>query len=135
MRDLLFLDETPDKVVKVPFKLLGECSGRVALAQRVMTMLLRRTDDVARSTETGILQELGSANIRETAEMRNDFTLALSTISQLIQSDQETKTGLADDERLASLELEELTVGEDDANVIINIVTVSGDSFRVSTDI
>ena len=134
-RDLCFLNTTTNNVVEVPFELTGDCDGRAALAQRVMTLLLRRTDDAARSVDTGILQEVGASNVRGTAELRNDFTLAINEVSQLIQTEQSTDTTLTDEETLRSVELEDIIVGEEDARVTINIITVAGEPLLISTEI
>lgn len=127
MKDLCFLDTSTDKVVEAPFKITGECSGRAQLAQRVMTMLLRATTDPARVDDTGLAQRVGQSNISANDDLDNEFTLALSDISDIIQEDQAVRNDLEEDEILSGLRLEDLTVNEDSVAAEIAIITVDGE--------
>lgn len=135
MRDLCFLDTTTSSVVEVPFKIEGDCSGRAVLAQRVMTMLLRATTDPARVDATGLAQRVGRSNISKNGDLDNQFTLALSTISEVIKNDQAVIADLGNDEILSNLRVESLDVGEDSVSAVIAITTIDGESFYANLEI
>jgi hypothetical protein len=127
MRDLCFLDTDTDKVVPVPFKITGDCSGRAVTAQRVMTMALRSLDDPARVDALGLGGTVGRSNI--SSDFENQFTLILSNIEDIIKEDQSVRTDLADDEILDTLRVESLESNEDEVVATIAIITVDGTTF------
>jgi len=135
MKDLGFLSSVEGVVVEAPMEITGIVTGRAALAQRVMTMLLRSEDDPARTFQTGLLQDIGKSNIRDAADLENVFTLATSAVREVIESEQSTRTDLTDDDTLSDIIAENIVVDGTTVSADINIVTVSGESIRVSLQI
>ncbi len=136
MKDLCFLDTDTNKVVPIPMELSGSvCEGRAQLAQRVITMLLRSTDDPARVDDTGLSQRVGRSNISANDDLDNEFTLALTDILGIIREDQGARLDLDDSETLSSLRLNELTVGDDSVEASVAVITVDGEALFAAISI
>lgn len=119
----------------MPLAIQGQVSGRAALAQRVITMLLSSSSDPARTYQTGILQEVGRSNVRNAEDLRNEFTLATAAVREVIATEQATRTDLADEDILSDVTAENIEVGEDSVSTDIVIVTVAGEALRISVEI
>ncbi len=119
----------------MPLAIQGLVSGRAQLAQRVITMLLSSPDDPARTFSTGILNAVGQSNVRNAADLENDFTLATKEARQVIENEQAVRTDLTDDETLSDVTAENIKVDGDKVYADIVIVTVSGEDLKVSLEI
>lgn len=135
MIDLSFTDNTEGVTVAVPLKITGTCAGRQALAQRVMTMLLRNVDDVARPNSTGVLGEVGASNVGEQEQLRNTFNLAAKEVRDVIQADQGTQTDLAADEILEDIAVGDVVLATDVVHVTFDITTQEGETLRAELDL
>lgn len=135
MNDLSFLSEVEGVVVEMPLAIQGLVSGRAQLAQRVITMLLSSPDDPARTFSTGILHAVGQSNVRNAADLKNDFTLATKEARQVIENEQAVRTDLTDDETLSDITTENIRVDGDKVYADIVIITVSGEDLKVSLEI
>lgn len=134
MNDLSFTSDE-ERVIKVPMDITGLCSGRQALAQRVMTMLLSSTEDPARTYAVGILQDVGRSNIRSPEDMQNDFDLAANTIREIIETEQTQRSGLEPDEILQDIIIDNIRVNGTTVSVDVQVVTESGEDLKASLDI
>jgi hypothetical protein len=135
MNDLSFLSEVEGAVVEMPLAIQGLVSGRAQLAQRVITMLLSSPDDPLRTFSTGILNTVGQSNVRNAADLENDFTLATKEARQVIENEQAVRTDLTDDETLSDVTAENIKVDGDKVYADIVIITVSGEDLKVSLEI
>ena len=135
MIDLSFLSTVEGAVVAMPLAIQGQTSGRAALAQRVITMLMSSTDDPARTYQTGILQAVGRSNVRSPEDLENEFTLATSAVREVIATEQATRTDLEDEDILADVTAENIEVNGDSVSVDIVIVTNDGEDLKISLEI
>lgn len=135
MKDLSFLSAVEGAVVEMPLAIQGIVDGRAALAQRVITMMLSSTSDPARTFQTGILQNVGRSNVRDAADLENDFTIATKEVRQIIESEQAVRTDLTEDETLSDVTAENIKVDGDRVYADIVIVTVAGEDLKVSLEI
>lgn len=135
MKDLSFLSSVEGAVVPMPLAIQGLVDGRAALAQRVITMILSSTEDPARTFTTGVLQTIGQSNVRNAADLENDFTIATKEVRQIIENEQAIRTDLTDDETLSDVTAENIKVDGDKVFADIVIITVSGEDLKVSLEI
>ena len=132
MKDLSFTAAVEGVVVDLPLSIQGEATGRVQLAQRVMTMLLSSTTDPARTYAVGLLQAIGRSNVRTAEDLENEFTLAVSTVREVIVAEQSVRTDLTDDEVLSDIVVDRIEVDGDTVSADIQIITVTGEDLKVS---
>ena len=135
MKDLGFISSIEGIVQEAPMEITGMVTGRAALAQRVMTMLLSSDTDPARTFETGLLQDIGKSNVRDASDLENVFTLATSAVREVIESEQSTRTDLADEDTLSDIIADNIVVDGTTVSVDIQIITVSGEDIKVSIEI
>jgi len=135
MKDLRFMDDTEGVVKAIPFAIQGMAEGRVTLAQRVITMLARSTSDAARTFDTGILQDVGQSNVRNSEDLQNDFTAAIAEVRAVIEQDQSVRTDLTDDDILSDILVTDIQVAGDSVTAEIEIISASGESLKTSLEI
>lgn len=134
MKDISFLDSS-EGVRVMPLKLTGTCTGRSVLAQKVVTMLLSSTNDVARFPSTGIASDVGSSNLAQGEELiRNELNLAAADIKEIIQSDQVGRS-IPDDEVLEFINFANIVINEDSLTVEVEVVTRAGQPLYTSFEL
>jgi len=134
VKDLSFLSDE-ERVVAAPMAIQGIVEGRAALAQRVMTMLLSSVDDPARTYTTGLLQEIGKSNVRNSEDLNNDFAYAVNNARTVIQNEQAVRTDLTDDDTLQDIIVESISAEVDKVSAVISIITVSGENLILNLEI
>lgn len=128
MVDLSFtLDETG--VVEMPLKITGKCEGHQVLMQKVVMLMLASTADTLRY-EGGLLYDnLKSANVSENREdlLLNTVNIAITEVVEIIKNSQEDDPDIPDDERLAALELSDMSLpAPDSLDLELTITSADG---------
>jgi len=134
VKDLSFLSDI-QRVLEAPMAITGDCSGRVSLAQRVITMLMSSTNDPARTYSVGLLQDIGASNVLGAEDLENQFTLAVSDAREIITAEQAVRTDLGADDMLADIIVDNLVANGDTVSADIQIISVSGEVLKVSLEI